>query len=63
MNIIFKAKSTSTGEVVTGTSLVNETAGYVIANTMEHVDSNEWNVGKRTWDYIDITTLEIITNA
>ena len=67
MNIIFKAKDPNTGQIVTGTSLIKESDGYAITNTMEYdgvfwwpIDENGEAIDDIT--FIDISTLEIITN-
>lgn len=69
MNITFRAKDIDSDNIVTGTSLIKEADGYVITNEMEYDGGYVWmaldDQGEATDDitYIDITTLEIITNA
>ena len=63
MNLIFKAKRINSDKIVSGFSLIKESDGYIIADPMDWTeDSDNWYAERGTFWYIDITTLEIITN-
>lgn len=59
--IQFKAKIKNSNEYITGSSLIKHDDGvevYVITNEIQWIDGSEWNC--RNFEFIDITTLEVL---